>query len=980
MATFRRFPEHFVGRVEELAAIDRAIENLGRGQAAALEIVGEPGIGKTRLLSELAARADERGHVVLSGSASELEQDLPFGVFEDAIDEYVRGLDPARLAALDDQTRRELAQMLPSFADPAGRPAAVLETERHRSHRAVRTLLEVLAQPRPLALVLDDMHWVDPGSAELLGALVRRLPAAPVLLVLATRPRRANVRLATALERGARMGVLERIALGGLSLGETKELLADAGNGALTHELHEMSGGNPFYLEQLLRSVNDSHDTDPAGPIAIGGVELPSPVAIAITEELSLLPAEARRVLEGAAVVGDPFEPELAAAAADVTEEMAIEAIDQLEQLDLVRTTDVPRRFRFRHPLVRRAVYDLTSSGWRLASHERTFAALTDRGASAVARAYHAEASGRVGDPAVVALLREAGETLASRSPEGAARWFAASLRLLPEVGSDTERVGILTSLAAAHAATGRFLPALDALRDAAAVTPPDDVIGHTRLAVECAVLEQLLGRHAEARVRLEGALRRLDDSASREAVILMVRLAMDSFYRPGNDDWRDRMRQALGLAEELTDPPRVALVLSVTAVLHAFASETDGLGFADRAAAMVDSMADDEIVTQLDALVYLAAAEAYLERFDQGIAHARRALALARATSQTALLPILVPALFTALWMRGRLAEALDVLEDAIESARLAGNDQTLALYIADLAGTTAWMGDLERARAAAEESRELADNLEDTVIGMFVGVCMGATLLECGDHAAAADAMIARCGGPALAGVPGVWRALYLDWLTRCLLALGRRNDAARAAADAETVADTTALTLGRAWADRAQARILLDGGDAEAAAQRALASVAAAEGVKARFEAAIGRIVAGQALAAAGARDQAVSELGLAAEILDACGAVRYRDQAEHELRRLGQGRARTPRGRSTGAGVASLTDRELQVAHLVVDRKTNPEIAAELVLSLKTVETHLRHIFGKLGVTSRVEVARAIEAADRERATTPVGRVD
>jgi predicted ATPase len=123
--------------------------------------VGEPGIGKTRLLTELAARADARGHLVLGGSASELERDLPFWVFVDALDEYVQSLEPHRLAALDDDVRTELALIFPSLARFAGARGPVFQHERYRSHRAVRELLERLTASKPLALVLDDVHWAD---------------------------------------------------------------------------------------------------------------------------------------------------------------------------------------------------------------------------------------------------------------------------------------------------------------------------------------------------------------------------------------------------------------------------------------------------------------------------------------------------------------------------------------------------------------------------------------------------------------------------------------------------------------------------------------------------------------------------------------------------------------------------------------------------------------------------------------------------
>ena len=174
--------EHLVGRAAELDSFDLLLDELERGRACALELVGEPGIGKTRLLAELAARADARGCLVLTGSASELESDLPFWVFVDALDEYVQGLERQRLALLDDDVRAELAQVLPSLPAVAAGRGVPLQHERYRAHRAVRALLERVAATRPLVLVLDDLHWADPGSVELVGALLRRPPAAPVLM------------------------------------------------------------------------------------------------------------------------------------------------------------------------------------------------------------------------------------------------------------------------------------------------------------------------------------------------------------------------------------------------------------------------------------------------------------------------------------------------------------------------------------------------------------------------------------------------------------------------------------------------------------------------------------------------------------------------------------------------------------------------------------------------------------------------------
>ncbi len=126
--------EPLVGRAAELGSLGEALARFERQGFTALEISGEPGIGKTRLLAELARAADERGHLVLSGAASELEADMPFGVFVDALDEYVHGLPPHRLDALGDETLTALAHVLPSLAPRAIAPP---QNERHRVHVAV---------------------------------------------------------------------------------------------------------------------------------------------------------------------------------------------------------------------------------------------------------------------------------------------------------------------------------------------------------------------------------------------------------------------------------------------------------------------------------------------------------------------------------------------------------------------------------------------------------------------------------------------------------------------------------------------------------------------------------------------------------------------------------------------------------------------------------------------------------------------------
>ena len=148
-----------------------------------------------------------------------------------------------------------------------------------------------------------------------------------------------------------------------------------------------------------------------------------------------------------------------------------------------------------------------------------------------------------------------------------------------------------------------------------------------------------------------------------------------------------------------------------------------------------------------------------------------------------------------------------------------------------------------------------------------------------------------------------------------------------------------------------------------------EEALLSAAECDAIDARVEASLARVLAGRALAAAGRREEGVAQLEHAVRDLDSFGAVRYRQEAEHELRKLGrQVHRRSAPGKVAGAGVETLTEREAEIAELVTGRHTNPEIAAELFLSVKTIETHMRNIFRKLDVTSRVDVARVME---RER---------
>jgi DNA-binding CsgD family transcriptional regulator len=320
--------------------------------------------------------------------------------------------------------------------------------------------------------------------------------------------------------------------------------------------------------------------------------------------------------------------------------------------------------------------------------------------------------------------------------------------------------------------------------------------------------------------------------------------------------------------------------------------------------------------------------------------------------------------------WGQGRLAEAVEPLDDAIEAARTAGGTQTLAwtLYVRSIVALAA--GDVETALATGQEAFDVTDAVKPSHVAAGVARGLAGALLEVGKAEQAAELLERSGGGADMPLSAHSWRSSTLELLTRCRLALGQIDAAREAAQCAAAAAATVELPLAKAFADRAAAAVALHTADPARASELALAAATVAGDVGMPIEAALARTLAGRALARDGDRDRAVEELERAASALDLCGALRYRDAAERELRALGRRIHRRPLSPTPeGDVLGSLTKRELEIARLVVDRRTNREIAEMLFLSPKTVETHIRNIFGKLDAGSRVEVARIVERADR-----------
>ena len=960
--------DQLVGRNAELEALNAALAQLDRGRGAVIELAGEPGLGKSRMLGELAAQAEQRDLLVLSGRASELEYELPFAVVVDALDEYLQSVPAHRLAVLDEDVGSALAAVFPSYAGRAPADAGV--DERHRTHRAVRRLLEALAERGPVVVALDDLHWADPASVALIGSLLRRPPAAPVLLALALRPRQVPEPLAAALERAARAGTTVRLELTALSLADTTRLLGATPQDPAAARLHRDSGGNPYYLLQLAR-VASGPDGAEAGPdVALAGARVPRAVAAALNGELAVLPRPERQVLEAAAVAGDPFELDLAAEAAGRDEPEVMEALDELLRRDLVRYTDVPRRFRFRHPLVRGAVYTAAPETLKVTAHARCAAALAAHGAPAVEFAHHVARSARQGDGAAVATLMTAGAGARSRAPATAARWYRAALRLLP--ADDPERAGVLGAAADADAAAGHFAAAHAALLEYLERLPADALEARMAATAGCAAFENLLGRHKDAHARLMGALAGLDDHTPAHALPVMMELAVDAFYRLDLDAMCAWGRRTLATARAAGDRAMAASAAGVAAVGAAMGGLADARAALDEAGAMMDDLSDAELATCLDRCGDCTAGAAlYLDRPD-AVARAERVLAVARATGQGENLPVLYWS-GTIFCARGLLAEAADVLDTAIELARLSDHAEGLGWNLFARSLTAGAEGDVETALAAAEEAAAALRPSGNVLPAAGAALAYGAALDAAGEPFRAAEVLVAAGGGSALPRLPTPWRARGFELLARSAVATGRRDDAVDAVEAAQALAAVVGGPSAVAAAARAAAALALFDGDARAAARRALAAAEAAEHAGAVVDVGVAHRLAGLALGRAGDDERAAAELERAAAIFAGCGATGHARAVGRELRRLGH-RSPAP-GREAavaGAGLGSLSRRERQVGRLVAERRTNAQIAAELSVSQKTVETHMRSVFSKLGVSSRADVARLVRAAQGDGA--------
>ncbi|WP_246613942.1 ATP-binding protein [Paractinoplanes bogorensis] len=891
-----------VGRESEWRAAQAAWESLTDGSQV-LEVVGEPGIGKTRLLAEIARQTRDSLFRTLTGRATEFESELPFAVIIEALDHHVR----KNASLLQSRLTTEDIGRLGSILDGLPDGSEVYAGERYRTLRAIRQLLEILAEPSGLVLILDDVHWCDAATIDLIDYLIRQPPDAPVLLVLAYRPAQAPARLASSGRR---------LTLGPLSEADVEHLL---GTGpAEAARLTRLSGGNPLYLDALRRyettsagTVRTLDDLDPA--IAA----LPAEVRVAFSAELSALDPDSRLLASAAAVGGDECEPALLAVIAELRDATVLRCLDDLVARDLMQAVPGTGRFRFRHPLVRHVVYASAAAGWRLAAHARAAAYLEGVGAPPRARAHHVARSATLGDARAATVLVDAAQAVGPQAPATAAYWAQAALCLLP---GDTAEAGLPSRadlsifLAERQAASGFLTEARKTMGTVLDVllAPGDPArpaaVGYTGL------LLRLIGQHEEAEALL---------AAEPPDPDVLLQLATYALIRGHLYEADERLHRA----SELAAPGS-----AVAAIAQGIRSMTGVEPPLKSTAALLDTLSDDDIAARLDVCAWMCWSSLDAEGTSDSLRRLRRCRQIAVRFGHSFVLPYLLAMQALMQARLGRITDAMRDADEAVGIARMLAADEPLSLALL----TKCWLLKCATDHAGAIDAGEQAVAAATAGRGWLstAQAMLAFARLASGDHERGAADLIAAGGGPSLT------RLYPHNRTVACISLSALATDPASA----------------RHWADLAETVGASNGG-------AALLARALAEG--------IADPVRGGALAeAAAALLTEVEQLVMAARAWLAAVTMHQRS-GDFGAARTALTRAEQLNGRMDCAEISAgiqqlthrllppvgLTPRESEIAALIADGRSNTEIAAKLHLSIRTVETHASRIYTKLGVPTR-----------------------
>ncbi|MFJ6798013.1 LuxR C-terminal-related transcriptional regulator [Streptomyces sp. NPDC091268] len=917
-----------ISREEELAVVRGRFAALTDDGPALVAIAGDPGRGKTRLLSELAAWAASAGAEVLTLDATDLP--LPGGA----------GIRPHPAPVPPPAGVREPARGPATGAAP-GRPAA----------------------SAGLVVLLDDLHLAGPAARQAVLDLLRTPPRPDTLLVVAYRPRQCPPRLLAGLTAAHRTWRTEHLDLADLDRAAAEEF---AGAG-LCHRhraaLHGDSGGNPRHLALLAASCAGQGACAGDTP---AGERFAAREAAPLLAEVSALGGRARLVAYAAAVLGESADPDALADVSRLERGAVLAAVDVLLAADVLRPAAVPGHVEFRHPLLRRLVHTAVPGGWRLEAHRRAAVRHRRSGHPATRYARHLEQASRPGDEAAASELLAAAAESDAYEPATATAWYAAAARLLPDTAAHLERRrSALTAAAAAAVRTGRTdlaraaLADRDRLRTGSGSGAPDaEAAGHDArsdvdAARQRAALARLDGDLPRAREILRAALAEPAAYAARPdlAAALWTPLAQSAGH-DGEARARDWSDEAVLAAADSGDQAAGAHALAVHGTLRlaagaAAAARRDALA----AARITDGLDDRGLATRLDALDCLARLETELEQYGPAVRHFTRGLEIGRATGQWPAAAALAAGLGTLLLRQGRCAEAAARAEEALRCAELVDAREPRVMALCLRAQAALEVHEPHTAVAVARAACALAP-----AAGAWwhrARTVLAAAELAAGDALGSLETLAgAGLGDPAHGPLPLAERVALAETLCAAALAAGRTDAARGAARHARAAADELGLAGLGARAGLLEAAVCEDPADALRLADGALS---AAAGLGHLADEGRARIAAARALARLGEPDRAARHLAAAAYTATACASVRLAREATA---------AREEAEAAPAEAAYMLSQREYEISLLVSQGCTNRQIARTLGVSHKTVETHLGRIFAKLEVSSRAEIANMI----------------
>jgi DNA-binding CsgD family transcriptional regulator len=896
-----------LGRESECRAIDELLDGARSSRSGALVLRGEAGIGKSSLLDYAIAHAD--GMRVLAGSGVETESELPFA-----------GMHQLLWPLMD------RADELPEVQAEALRGAFGLSAERVEDRflvsAAMLGLLTAAADAVPLGCVVDDAHWFDGASADALVFIARRLHADPVALVVAARDGDA---------RRFQAPGLPQLSLGGLGPADAAALLDDAGSlpATVRDELVDATGGNPLALLELPAALSDDERSGRA-PLR-PDLPLAERIEHAFLARVEPLPEDARRLLLLAAAddTGDTGTLLTAAGALGID---AV-ALDTAEKAGLL-TTDRGLA-RFRHPLVRSAVYRAAPFGERREVHEALAAALSDE-PNADRAAWHLAVVATPPDDAVAEALAATADRAQRRGGYAAA---ARALERAAELDSDpSRRTDRLLAAASAAALAGRP-GASAALLDRAAPGIADPVRQAEAARIR-SQLELAVGSPGEAHAMVADAARAV---LPIDRPVALELLAMTRTLASISGDLQATVETSQ-IASTIEPDPDNADEVFLTRMMVGLGKVIDGdsaagAALVEEALAVAESMDDPLQLDRAAAGAFILGDWSRARRFrDQGIR-------LARERGAVGLLPhILGFRAAVALWDR-RLADAA---ADAAEAVRLAddiGAENARAMPLGVLAWIAGLRGDELECRRLAEDALTLSLERGLALPGGVATWALAELDLVLGRWDEALARLVALEDQPYLR-VISAWDRV--EAAVRC----GRPEVAERAV---ELLAEWSA-GASAAWAVPvlADCRGLAEPSD-EAQAWFEIA-IDGLEGARPLDRARI-HLHCGEHLRRERRRIDARTHLREAFDGFDRLGVEPWAERARRELRATGE----TARKRDLSP-LAELTPQELQVARLVGEGATNKAVAAQLFVSPKTVEYHLRKVFAKLGIASRTELIR------------------